>query len=262
MGSVYSITNFKTNQKYIGSTIGLIRKRWNAHKNQLRRGIHANTRLQDSWRTHGEDAFLFEVLEECDAAQARFLEKQWVEKEDPYFNIIPVGALPSSKRKLKEHEIQRLRDRFKGVPLTPEHRRKIALANTGFKHSEESKKKMSDRKKGRKWGESMRKTMASKPKRDSFWEFQGQKKRLSEWAQICGVEANILRTRIGNGWPPEEVLSPKRFVRYAKKLITLDGVTKTVREFAEWAGLTMRQVHDRRNLGWTLEKALTTPLRK
>lgn len=165
MGSVYSITNLKTNQKYIGSTIGLIRKRWNAHKNQLRRGIHANTRLQESWRVHGEDSFLFEVLEECDTARARFLEKQWVEKEDPYFNIVPVGALPDNRRKLKDHEIQRLRERFKGIPLTPEHRRKIALANTGFKHSEATKKKMSDKKKGRQWSESMRKTMAGKPKK-------------------------------------------------------------------------------------------------
>jgi group I intron endonuclease len=261
MGAVYSITNTQTGQKYIGSTIGLIRKRWNAHKNQLRRGIHSNTRLQESWTRCGEDTFAFEVLEECDAVQARFLEKQRVEKEDPYFNIIPVGALPDSRRRLKEHEIQKLRDRFKGIPLTPEHRKKIAQANTGFKHSDETKKRMSELKKGSKWSQERREKARNRPKKGAFWEFNGESKRLSEWAKTCGVDAHILRTRIANGWPPEKVLTPKKFVRYVHTPVTIGGDTKTVKEFADSFGIKMSMVHDRIKKGWAIEKAITTPKR-
>lgn len=51
---------------YIGSTSMYERRIWQ-HKNDLKKGVHKNPKLQASWNKHGEDAFIFEILEYVDA---------------------------------------------------------------------------------------------------------------------------------------------------------------------------------------------------
>lgn len=59
---IYKITNTITGRFYIGSAVNF-RKRWREHIIRLRRKTHHCAPLQNSWHKHGEDAFVFEVLE-------------------------------------------------------------------------------------------------------------------------------------------------------------------------------------------------------
>lgn len=59
---VYVIRNRVDGKVYVGSAVN-VRKRWNSHRSDLRRGDHHALRLQRAWSKHGEDAFEFELVE-------------------------------------------------------------------------------------------------------------------------------------------------------------------------------------------------------
>jgi len=63
--AVYEIRNTISGTFYIGSSANLY-ERWRAHRKRLRAGTHHNPRLQASWNKHGESAFAFIKLAECE----------------------------------------------------------------------------------------------------------------------------------------------------------------------------------------------------
>jgi group I intron endonuclease len=84
---IYSITNIVNNKVYIGRSNN-ISMRLYSHKYKLRTNTHDNKHLQYSWNKFGEDKFVFEVIEECEADLLYEREKFWIEFYDacnPYF---------------------------------------------------------------------------------------------------------------------------------------------------------------------------------
>jgi group I intron endonuclease len=82
---IYRIRNTVTGEEYIGSSTNLERRR-GSHFCLLRAGTHKNTRLQKSFRKHGEQSFLFAVLETCAPDQLEDRERHWVKQDKPSFN--------------------------------------------------------------------------------------------------------------------------------------------------------------------------------
>jgi group I intron endonuclease len=76
---IYTITNIINNKIYIGYTINFL-QRWSVHKHELKRNIHHNIHLQNAWNKYGEEAFEFEILEEC--------EEQFLVSEEHYWCTI------------------------------------------------------------------------------------------------------------------------------------------------------------------------------
>jgi group I intron endonuclease len=60
--SIYQIRHIKSGKVYVGSAVNP-RKRCRWHYAALRRGAHYSPYLQHAWDKHGEDAFVFEILE-------------------------------------------------------------------------------------------------------------------------------------------------------------------------------------------------------
>ncbi len=58
---IYSITNKVNGKRYIGSSKN-IQIRWRNHKKLLKRGAHFSKHLQASWNKYGEESFIFEVI--------------------------------------------------------------------------------------------------------------------------------------------------------------------------------------------------------
>jgi group I intron endonuclease len=69
MAVIYRITNMLTEDFYIGSTQSFERRTWQ-HRYDLRRNCHKNPHMQASWNKYGEDAFVFEVLEDVEDGDA------------------------------------------------------------------------------------------------------------------------------------------------------------------------------------------------
>ncbi|MCX7570778.1 GIY-YIG nuclease family protein [Tumebacillus sp. DT12] len=60
---VFAIRNTVNGKRLIGSTTEL-EKVYNRHLFQLRTGVHPAKSMQQDWNEHGEDAFVYEVLEQ------------------------------------------------------------------------------------------------------------------------------------------------------------------------------------------------------
>lgn len=78
---IYKIENVENGKRYIGSSV-TPSKRWYQHKQQLRKGNHHSTYLQNSWNKYGEECFVFEVIDECFLENQFLLEKEWIIKEN------------------------------------------------------------------------------------------------------------------------------------------------------------------------------------
>lgn len=90
---IYEIVNKKNGKRYIGSAVRL-RNRWLDHRKNLRRGIHANRYLSRAWKLYGEQAFVFRVLELCDAADLIAREQRALDIMKPAYNACKIAGSP------------------------------------------------------------------------------------------------------------------------------------------------------------------------
>jgi group I intron endonuclease len=73
---IYTITNVITKHIYVGAASN-IKKRLNDHLCSLRKNVHDNNYLQNSFNKYGEEVFSFEILEECDKKYLYSQEHYW-----------------------------------------------------------------------------------------------------------------------------------------------------------------------------------------
>ena len=152
---IYEIVNWEDGKAstYIGSSVN-IEHRWVKHRSQLRRGVHNNIYLQRAWNKYGGDAFVFSVLEEVETDMLLIMEQEYL---DDYFdrghcyNIAIDAIAPMRGYKHTRETKRKMSEVHKGKklpPFTEEHKRKLSEAAKGRKHTEETKRKMSETRKG------------------------------------------------------------------------------------------------------------------
>ena len=91
MAVIYRITNMLTEDFYIGSAQSFERRVWQ-HKYDLRRNCHKNPHMQASWNKYGEDAFVFEVIENVpDGENALSVENKYLHQYVDYSNCFNVN---------------------------------------------------------------------------------------------------------------------------------------------------------------------------
>jgi len=152
--AIYQIRNVATGKLYIGSAINY-RRRKVEHFRDLRRGTHNSKKLQAAWNKYGEGAFVFEVLEPVDRADALIDREQfWIDRMDAVrsgYNVSPragslLGFIHSEETKTK------MKQAHKGKPKAPEHVEKVREALRGRKMTREQCQKMREAKLGKKQG--------------------------------------------------------------------------------------------------------------
>lgn len=110
---IYQIRNIKNGKVYIGSTMDYI-GRQKRHLRRLSNNNHHSIILQRSWNKHGKDNFIFEVLEVIDDKNVLLEREQYY--LDTYDSYNPKNGYNICK---------------------------VAGSSIGFKHTEETKLKMS-----------------------------------------------------------------------------------------------------------------------
>lgn len=139
---IYCIINVITGNVYVGQTKQRFIKRFWHHNWKLSNGTHDNKHLQDSWNFYGSENFEYIILQDITNENLLDdLEIQYIQNHKNIgksYNIIPGGY-----------------HNKKGVPLSEEAKKKIGEKNRvnmlGKKHSEYTKKLMSDKRKGQRY---------------------------------------------------------------------------------------------------------------
>ena len=124
MSGVYQIYNTVNGKRYIGSSIH-IEQRFKEHLRNLRANKHVNSHLQSAWNKYGEHSFILEEIELCEPDQCLKVEQEYID----YYHAA---------------------DRKFGYNIDP------YADHTGNTLSEETRKKISEKAKGRKWSKEQR----------------------------------------------------------------------------------------------------------
>jgi len=181
-GGVYQIRNLTNDKIYIGSAKSF-KKRANQHESRLNAGKHHNKHLLASWNKHGEDVFLFEILEVVNGStrerrkREQYFIDQYLNNWEICYNLnrhVNQKVGPWSKNP----ELTRLKMRMAKLgkvrgPHSKETREKIGKANSKKKRTEKEKNHlrivMSGRKQPEKVKQKISKTMKEKGLRPPSW---------------------------------------------------------------------------------------------
>lgn len=147
VSGIYKIINKITDDYYIGSSAH-IKQRWLEHKHHLRNQNHCNPILLNAWNKYGESNFDFVVIESVDRDKLLEAEQRYLtasEKDDACYNLHFVARCgPGSAGKpLSEEHKRKISEKLKGRKCSDEHRKNISNATKGKIISEEHRRKLS-----------------------------------------------------------------------------------------------------------------------
>lgn len=113
----YKITNTITGKVYVGGAYLSFEKRWKGHRYDLKAGKHCNHHLQASYDKHGEDAFVYSVLERCSPDKSTIIatEQKWLDALDACNPLKGYNMCPTAGSRL-------------GVKCSDETRAKVSAA--------------------------------------------------------------------------------------------------------------------------------------
>ena len=135
---IYEIVNTVNGKSYIGSSV-TIRHRIRDHFCNLRKNKHRNSHLQNAFNKYGEIAFSFRAILFCDAENLLIYEQACIDGMNPKYNKARKAEAPMQGRRHTEAT-----------------RKKMSEVAAGRVFSEETRKKMSEAKAGKPNGRSGR----------------------------------------------------------------------------------------------------------
>jgi len=94
----------------------------------------------------------------------------------------------------------------------------------------------------------------------------GETHTIREWAKITGLTDRTIRWRYNEGWPTDMILDPHAYrgrgpdSRETRRptMITFEGRTLTIAEWAKVVGLKESTLRNRLKKGWEIKRALMT----
>ena len=92
-------------------------------------------------------------------------------------------------------------------------------------------------------------------------ENNGRKQTLSQWARESGVNKGTLLYRLNSGWATQKAIATH--VEHRFDSVTFQGKTQSLSRWAKELNINHTTLNMRLGkYGWTVEKALTTPVRR
>lgn len=179
MGIIYAIVNIIDDKHYVGQAADK-NKRWKNHRIALQYNKHPNRYLQSAHNKHGAETFIYVVLEKIfNDLLLTEREQYWMDilkvcDSEHGYNLAPAAGSPlgvrhtdetklnwSKQRKGKKRSAEfglSVSIRMTGKIITEETRNKLIASHTGYKHSDGTKAKMSEQRKGNKFAAGIKQT--------------------------------------------------------------------------------------------------------
>lgn len=167
---VYAITNIVNNKKYIGQSVDVY-VRWRNHKSALKNNRHNNEHLQSAWNKYGAENFIFEILAICDDSEIDDVEQYYISLFNCMNNECGYNRESGghSNRSVSEESRKKMSDKRTGTKLTDEHKQKIGLSSKGHTLSDCSRDKIRDALTGIKRSDETRKRVSNSRKGENSW---------------------------------------------------------------------------------------------
>jgi hypothetical protein len=103
-------------------------------------------------------------------------------------------------------------------------------------------------------------------KRAKYITYKEETHSMSEWEDITGFKSTLRSRIVDKGWPIEdafEIIPDRRNAGTpVKHRLTIDGITKSVVEWARELNLNKQMLLSRARRGWSLDRILNQPIRK
>lgn len=145
MHHIYKITNIITGDLYIGSAISLIKRKY-SHLFELRHNKHHSPILQNSYNKHGENNFIFEMLEEVLEKENLVIREQWwIDYLNPRYNISRIAGSPLGVKHTEQAKLNMSKAHL-GIKPTKEALVKRSLKQGGENHWTYGKERTQDTK--------------------------------------------------------------------------------------------------------------------
>lgn len=151
VSGIYHIKNNISGGVYYGRSVD-VEDRLRHHRNELKRNVHRNKRLQNSWNKYGQEAFTFELIwaeepEKLYELEGFILEFMWGDKRLYNHHKLSYGGFESGNKlgcfARSEETKKKMSEAFTGRVFSEEHRNNIRKAKLNKKASLETKQKMS-----------------------------------------------------------------------------------------------------------------------
>ena len=211
---VYKITNQANDKMYVGSAIDLM-NRWYKHKSQLNKNKHHSIKLQRAWNKYGVDNFKFEIIEECDKEKLIEIEQYYIDLYDSYCNGYNSNPTARNMLGFKHSEESKIKmsESAKGKQLSDETKERLRSMNIGRKRSKEFRLKISKTHKGRKNTDETKKKMSES--------FKGRKLSTETRNKISKAnkgkvrsDASIINMRLAQSGRNNPAYSPTPILQY------------------------------------------------
>lgn len=86
---------------------------------------------------------------------------------------------------------------------------------------------------------------------------RGETKLLCEWADVTGIPAARIATRINRGWSVERALTTPP-TRWRGPILEVNGSALSITQLAALTGLSSSTVKTRLTRGWSIERIMST----
>lgn len=227
---IYKIECLSNRKVYVGGSCNLANRK-SSHRGDLNRGVHKNKGLQLCWDADGENGFTFTVLEIVgDFSELLTREQYWMDllnaaNPEFGFNRAPIAGS------------------HRGVVYSAESRAKLSALQLARGISAETREKMRESKKGM-----------------IPWEGWVELMKKVNTGRVCSEETRRKISAAGLGKKrTEEQKAISRANRREKKdalRLTIDGETKTVREWLKVSGISSSTVRRRLASGLDAKEAV------
>jgi group I intron endonuclease len=256
---IYIIRCLVNDKIYVGQAVN-VRKRFISHRSMLRKGIHRNPHLQNSWNVHGEAHYEFKVLELCavedltqreDRAIVMFGTREHAEG----YNIAKAGCSPTlgvghrPETVAKMLATRRENGNMRLITANGETRTLTEWANlmgmsiTGF----------SDRLKA---GRTPEEAVSGPKLATKTYKVLGNKGTIQQLCKVFNIpESRVTKRLTTYGWSLERALTE---VNLLEKFV-IDGVGKSLPMWCEEYNVPYARTVYRISKGWDLVDALTKP---
>lgn len=162
IGIIYCFHCIPSGKKYIGMTEKILDHRVNQHINNVKRNYKTCRKFYNAIRKYGINNFIIGIIEECDCKVLNEKEKYYIEKFDTYKNGLnsTLGGEGTSGWKHTKETKEKIKEKRRKQVLTEEHKQKLR----GKKHTEEWKENHIKRMTGRIVSQETRKKLSEKLK--------------------------------------------------------------------------------------------------